>query len=122
MSSRPKGLRLLENFITPEEEVMLLESINWAEENKNPNETLKNRKVKHFGYEFRYDNNKVDIDKPIEPIPEKYTFLQRLFNENDCGEFEYDQLTINRYQAGQGMKNKCLIYSKRLLLDWKIYV
>lgn len=27
--------------------------------------TLKHRKVKHFGYEFRYDNNNVDKDKPL---------------------------------------------------------
>lgn len=27
--------------------------------------TLKHRRVKHFGYEFRYDNNNVDKDKPL---------------------------------------------------------
>lgn len=26
---------------------------------------LKHRRVKHFGYEFRYDNNNVDKDKPL---------------------------------------------------------
>lgn len=27
--------------------------------------TLKHRRVKHFGYEFSYDNNNVDKDKPL---------------------------------------------------------
>lgn len=27
--------------------------------------TLKHRRVKHFGYEFRYDNNDVDKDNPL---------------------------------------------------------
>lgn len=26
---------------------------------------LKHRRVKHYGYEFRYDNNNVDKDKPL---------------------------------------------------------
>lgn len=27
--------------------------------------SLKHRRVKHFGYEFRYDNNNVDRDRPL---------------------------------------------------------
>lgn len=64
---------------------------------------LKHRKVKHFGYKFRYDNNKVDIDNPTTPIPESYKFLQNLFQKHKCGNFTYDQLTINRYLPGQGI-------------------
>lgn len=26
---------------------------------------LRHRRVKHYGYEFRYDNNNVDKDKPL---------------------------------------------------------
>jgi len=26
---------------------------------------LKHRRVKHYGFEFRYDNNNVDKDKPL---------------------------------------------------------
>lgn len=27
--------------------------------------SLKHRRVKHFGYEFHYENNNVDKDKPL---------------------------------------------------------
>lgn len=26
---------------------------------------MKHRRVKHYGFEFRYDNNNVDKDKPL---------------------------------------------------------
>lgn len=63
---------------------------------------LKHRKVKHYGYEFRYDTNRVDPQDPIDPIPKEYEFLQELFEKNGCGKFVYDQLTVNRYLPGQG--------------------
>ena len=63
---------------------------------------MKHRKVKHYGYKFRYDNNLVDVDDPITPIPQCYEFLQNLFEKQGCGVFKYDQLTINRYLPGQG--------------------
>ncbi|XP_058807012.1 alkylated DNA repair protein alkB homolog 8 isoform X2 [Phymastichus coffea] len=98
----PPGLRLITDFISPEEESILLQSINWNEED-DVDSLLKNRKVKHFGYKFRYDNNLVDVDNPINPIPTSYKFLQSLFDKNDCGNIKYDQLTINRYLPGQGI-------------------
>lgn len=40
--------------------------------------TLKHRRVKHFGYEFRYDNNNVDKDKPL-PGGENFPIKLYLF-------------------------------------------
>ncbi|XP_015126239.1 alkylated DNA repair protein alkB homolog 8 [Diachasma alloeum] len=97
----PPGLRIIEDFITPEQEIFLLENVHWNE--KDSSSELKHRKVKHFGFEFRYDTNRVDPDDPITPIPEVFRFLQKLFKEHHCGEFVYDQLTINRYLPGQGI-------------------
>ncbi|XP_046486288.1 alkylated DNA repair protein alkB homolog 8 [Neodiprion pinetum] len=98
----PPGLRLIEEFITLEEEDFLLKFLDWTETGTNPSE-LKHRQVKHFGYEFRYDTNKVDPDNPIAPIPESYKFLLTRFKEHQCGNYDYDQLTINRYLPGQGI-------------------
>lgn len=70
---------------------------------------LKHRKAKHFGYIFRYDNNKVDLENHIEPIPAECDFLQKRFEQENCGFYIYDQLTINRYLPGQG---KSLFLSK----------
>ncbi|XP_039178096.1 alkylated DNA repair protein alkB homolog 8 isoform X2 [Crotalus tigris] len=63
----PPGLRIVEELVSPEEEKMLLENINWTEDDVIPlaQKSLKHRRVKHFGYEFRYDNNNVDRDKPL---------------------------------------------------------
>jgi len=62
---------------------------------------LKHRQVKHFGYEFEYGTNVVNLDKPIAPIPQEYKFLQNLFNKHGH-KYIYDQLTINKYLPGQG--------------------
>ncbi|KAK0162923.1 hypothetical protein PV327_006651 [Microctonus hyperodae] len=98
----PNGLELIEEFITIEEESRLLNSINW-DNNCDVSSELKHRNVKHFGYEFRYDINTVDPDQPIAPIPDDYKFLLDLFQKNNCGNHNYDQLTINRYLPGQGI-------------------
>ncbi|XP_015434660.1 PREDICTED: alkylated DNA repair protein alkB homolog 8, partial [Dufourea novaeangliae] len=98
----PYGLRLVENIITEEQEKYLLNSINWINEESDSSE-LKHRKVKHFGYEFQYNSNRVDPDKPITPIPEEYQFLQTLFKKYHNVPSEYDQLTINHYSPGQGI-------------------
>ncbi|XP_016912340.2 alkylated DNA repair protein alkB homolog 8 isoform X1 [Apis cerana] len=96
----PSGIKLIEDFITEEEEKMLLSTITWNNEELSD---LKHRKVKHFGYEFQYDTNKVDLDKPIIPIPKNYQFLQILFKQYHNVPYEYDQLTINHYLPGQGI-------------------
>ncbi|XP_043268581.1 alkylated DNA repair protein alkB homolog 8 [Venturia canescens] len=100
--SLPPGLVLIEEIITPEEEILLLQSIDW-DKNGQTLPDLKHRKVKHYGYEFRYDTNNVDPNNPIEPIPQEYHFLQKLFTKHECGKFQYDQLTINHYLPGQGI-------------------
>ncbi|KAF2973688.1 hypothetical protein EK904_004530, partial [Melospiza melodia maxima] len=66
-TSLPPGLVVIEKIISPEEERRMLESVDWKadEDTQNAQKTLKHRRVKHFGYEFRYDNNNVDKDKPL---------------------------------------------------------
>ncbi|KOC71296.1 Alkylated DNA repair protein alkB like protein 8 [Habropoda laboriosa] len=99
-SDFPPGLKLIENVITEEQEKMLLNTINWYNEGLS---ALKHRKVKHFGYEFQYNSNKIDPDKPITPIPENYHFLKAVFKKYHDVPYEYDQLTINHYLPGQGI-------------------
>uniref|UniRef100_A0A8D0HFE2 tRNA (carboxymethyluridine(34)-5-O)-methyltransferase ALKBH8 n=1 Tax=Sphenodon punctatus TaxID=8508 RepID=A0A8D0HFE2_SPHPU len=96
----PPGLMVVEELVSPEEEGRLLESIDWTGAQK----SLKHRRVKHFGYEFRYDNNNVDKDKPLPGgIPD---ICQSLFET--CMKLGYikhkpDQLTVNQYEPGQGI-------------------
>ncbi|XP_062983165.1 alkylated DNA repair protein alkB homolog 8 isoform X2 [Elgaria multicarinata webbii] len=102
----PPGLRVIEELVSPEEERQLLESIDWAEDEVIPNvqKSLKHRRVKHFGYEFRYDNNNVDRDRPLPGgLPDICnTLLEKCLKMGYITE-KPDQLTINQYEPGQGI-------------------
>lgn len=81
--------------------------IEWNQNDDQINSVLKHRQVKHFGYEFRYDTNNVDVDKPLvnEKMPEKCDFLwDRLRDKqiNDVFNESPHQLTVNKYEPGQG--------------------
>ncbi|NXX77652.1 ALKB8 protein, partial [Urocolius indicus] len=105
-TSLPPGLLVIEKIISPEEERRMLESIDWIgdEETQNAQKTLKHRRVKHFGYEFCYDNNNVDKDKPLPGgIPEICdVFLEKCLKQGYI-KHKPDQLTVNQYEPGQGI-------------------
>lgn len=65
-------------------------------------EVLKHRRVRHYGYKFKYNCNDVDRQQLHDKIPVPcYGLLNRLLN---CGYITSlpDQLTVNQYQPGQG--------------------
>ncbi|XP_071411017.1 tRNA (carboxymethyluridine(34)-5-O)-methyltransferase ALKBH8 isoform X3 [Pithys albifrons albifrons] len=105
-TSSPPGLMVIEKIISPEEERKMLESIDWTgdEDTQNAQKTLKHRRVKHFGYEFRYDNNNVDKNKPLPGgLPEICNqFLEKCLKQGYI-KHKPDQLTINQYEPGQGI-------------------
>lgn len=106
--SEPPGLKIIENFITPEEERMLIDLIEWTQyDEQQCNSILKHRQVKHFGYEFRYDTNNVDVNEPLidEPIPNGCDFLWDRLRHQYTSFHETtppQQLTVNKYEPGQG--------------------
>lgn len=102
----PNGLIILSDFLTEEEEYQFIDMIDWSRE-INSGQTLKHRQVKHFGYEFRYDNNRVDASKPLSAkIPEICSLLFKRLREKykdlSIPSSEPDQLTVNKYEPGQG--------------------
>uniref|UniRef100_G1R6H7 tRNA (carboxymethyluridine(34)-5-O)-methyltransferase ALKBH8 n=2 Tax=Nomascus leucogenys TaxID=61853 RepID=G1R6H7_NOMLE len=102
----PPGLMVVEEIISSEEEKMLLESVDWTEDtdNQNSQKSLKHRRVKHFGYEFHYENNNVDKDKPLPGgLPDICdSFLEKWLREGYI-KHKPDQMTINQYEPGQGI-------------------
>lgn len=68
---------------------------------------LKHRRVKHYGYEFKYSINNVDPDDPLpESIPELFKpMLEKLKALGHIHHYP-DQLTVNEYQPGQGKSSK----------------
>ncbi|CAG9860944.1 unnamed protein product [Phyllotreta striolata] len=95
------GLVIFEDFITLEEEQKLLDLCDF--ESNSDVSHMKNRQVKHFGYEFNYNTNNVDKNQPLtEGIPEECNFWNRLDN-TAFKSFIPDQLTVNHYLPGQGI-------------------
>ncbi|XP_013186974.2 alkylated DNA repair protein alkB homolog 8 [Amyelois transitella] len=98
----PKGLTILEDFITLEEEQIFLQLFDWPDDEDSIN--LKNRQVKHYGYEFRYGSNDVDLSSPLdERIPKECDALFSRLKERGFDFGEPDQLTVNKYKPGQGI-------------------
>ncbi|KPJ01040.1 Alkylated DNA repair protein alkB-like 8 [Papilio xuthus] len=96
----PEGLCIIEDFISKEEEEKLIEVFDW--ENEKPN--LKNRQVRHFGYEFRYGSNDVDLDAPLsDKIPKDCNIFWTRLKKYDINLEPPDQLTVNKYIPGQGI-------------------
>ncbi|XP_048837513.1 LOW QUALITY PROTEIN: alkylated DNA repair protein alkB homolog 8 [Brienomyrus brachyistius] len=102
----PPGLKVLEDFVTSEEETGVLESLDWVSLNNDvtAQKSLKHRKVKHYGYEFLYETNNVDKDKLLPGgLPSACDFvLEKCLKENIIN-IKPDQLTVNQYQPGQGI-------------------
>ncbi|XP_016381943.1 alkylated DNA repair protein alkB homolog 8-like isoform X2 [Sinocyclocheilus rhinocerous] len=101
-----KGVSLLEDFVSPEEELQLLQAVDWTPhtDDVTVQKALKHRRVKHYGYEFRYDNNNIDKDKLLPGgLPaECDALLQRCLADGHISVLP-DQLTVNQYQSGQGI-------------------
>ncbi|XP_038367717.1 alkylated DNA repair protein alkB homolog 8 isoform X2 [Canis lupus familiaris] len=106
LQALPPGLMVVEEIISSEDEKMLLESINWTEDidNQNVQKYLKHRRVKHFGYEFHYENNNVDKDMPLPGgLPGICdSFLEKWLKEGFI-KHKPDQLTVNQYEPGHGI-------------------
>ncbi|XP_065369880.1 alkylated DNA repair protein alkB homolog 8 [Calliphora vicina] len=104
----PSGLIVINEFVTEMEECELLNALEI--DNVSIDAALKHRRVKHFGYEFLYDINNVNPQQPLDRnIPSECNFMwKRLENmcEKDGLSFEWkepNQLTVNSYEAGQGI-------------------
>ncbi|XP_016381944.1 alkylated DNA repair protein alkB homolog 8-like isoform X3 [Sinocyclocheilus rhinocerous] len=98
--------KVLEDFVSPEEELQLLQAVDWTPhtDDVTVQKALKHRRVKHYGYEFRYDNNNIDKDKLLPGgLPaECDALLQRCLADGHISVLP-DQLTVNQYQSGQGI-------------------
>lgn len=93
----PPGLLLIEDFITVEEEIDLLKLTDFGAHTLH----LKNRSVRHYGYEFQYGHNTIDRNPLPEGIPNEMLFIFKKLEKS--GLSKPNQLTINHYLPGQGI-------------------
>ena len=62
--------------------------------------------MKHYGYEFLYGSNTVDLEKPlVDGMPQECLPIIEKITSLECVKHFPDQLTINEYLAGQGKRN-----------------
>lgn len=103
----PPGLSVLPNFISSEEEKTLLSLVVWDQQSGDDQRgaTLKNRQVRHFGYQFQYGSNSIDPQQPLQdaPIPAEVRPIIERMLEAAVVPLQPNQLTVNRYLPGQGI-------------------
>ncbi|CAG8492396.1 10533_t:CDS:2 [Paraglomus occultum] len=96
------GLRVIENFITLEEESELINEIDkreWGGNGLPPNPEMK-RRSQHYGYEFSYRYRNA---RYMGPLPSMLSFiLSRLVSE-DIVATPPDMCTVNEYNLKQGI-------------------
>lgn len=101
----------IENYIDQSYANKIIEFI-FKDNNNNTNNSevkdLKKRKVKHYGYEFRYGSNDCDDNKPLNDPENKLPLdlLDEIFKKmiNDkLIDVVPDQLTVNIYEPGNGI-------------------
>ena len=64
---------------------------------------LNNRKVQHYGYEFKYGQNNINKHQKIADIPEFFGPLLAKIAALKLCDHPFDQLTINCYDPGDGI-------------------
>ncbi|VDO40736.1 unnamed protein product [Onchocerca flexuosa] len=97
---KPNNLWLLPDFITADEEAVLITVI---QDYMPSGKTLKSRKVIHFGFEFNYDDNMACEHPSPNSIPSAcQPIIDRML---DAGIFREkpDQVTVNIYEPGNGI-------------------
>lgn len=65
---------------------------------------LKHRRVKHYGFEFRYDNNNVDKDKPLPAGNLDLLLSNILYQVWFCGLFFVIWSSVTRQAYNKGKK------------------
>lgn len=100
LPSLPSGLTLIRSFVTPDQEEELMA---FLDSTHTSHSHLKHRQVVHYGYEFDYRTNNVDIGRPLPGgFPQ---LIQHLISKiGSCGHVHNspDQLTVNHYPPGAG--------------------
>jgi alkylated DNA repair dioxygenase AlkB len=95
---RIEGLTYIPNFITPDEEKSLIDTID-----QHPWLTDLKRRVQHYGWKYDYTARRVDNSMRLGALPDwLVNYCQRLYNGGYLPKLP-DQVIINEYQPGQGI-------------------
>ncbi|KAJ9515470.1 hypothetical protein QJQ45_016460 [Haematococcus lacustris] len=90
------GLQLLHDFVSPGEEIELLNAVAHG-----PWQHLAKRRVQHFGWEFDYSTR--SFARPLAPLPSWAAAVATRVSALPCVSQPLDQLTVNEYAPGVGL-------------------
>lgn len=91
-----QGLTIIKDFITREEEIALLDSID-----RQAWDSTLTRRTQHYGFKYVY--TKRTVDTPIDPLPEWISFVTSRLQQHQIFPAPPQQLIINEYLPGQGI-------------------
>ena len=92
------GLVYMRNFLTPSEELEIINLIDdqeWL--------TGLNRRVQHYGYKYDYRARKIDSSSYIGAIPKWLVKIVGEASKLASETMDFDQVIINEYSPGQGI-------------------
>eukprot|EP00002_Diphylleia_rotans_P033729 TRINITY_DN7200_c0_g1_i3.p1 TRINITY_DN7200_c0_g1~~TRINITY_DN7200_c0_g1_i3.p1 ORF type:complete len:272 (-),score=44.18 TRINITY_DN7200_c0_g1_i3:14-829(-) len=67
-------------------------------------DNIQRRRVQHYGYPFNYQIRRLEVDKPRTEFPPPYEEIAQQLYELGFFPSPPNQLTLNDYQAGQGIR------------------
>ena len=95
------GLRIIEKFLTPEEQADCNRQVNAADDHWRHDLS---RRVQHYGWRYDYKARAITPDMKIGALPEWLARLARkLYEETGLFERVPDQVIVNEYLPGQGI-------------------
>lgn len=108
--TKPDGLIYIDNYVDEAYAKQIEEFLTNESTFKEPQTdliSLKKRRVKHYGYEFKYGTNDCDENSPLtDPENRMPDILQPLFDKLLAEKIIHvtpDQMTVNFYEPGQGI-------------------
>ncbi len=92
------GLKHITNFITPEQEQLLLKTVD-----EEPWLSDLSRRVQHYGYKYNYKERSISTSMAIGPLPLWSQLLAAQIRADNYIPHMPDQMIVNEYLPGQGI-------------------
>ena len=119
------GLKFIPRFLTPKEQALCVEMVDGAEEEwRNDLQ----RRVQHYGWRYDYKSRAITPDMHLGALPTWLQKLaQRLYRETGLFDRIPEQVIVNEYLPGQGIKTHIdhpgfgpTVSTISLLDDWEM--
>lgn len=98
MTNHLPGLRYIPNYLSSDEQIHLLETIDWQ-----PWSSELRRRVQHYGFRYDYKKRAVEPSMYLGELPGWLDNLAERLHQDGLTDTAPDQVIINEYEPGQGI-------------------